>query len=142
MNPTKKIAKMSDSPMLTDDQRAQFDAKVETYRQGAQRLHDAYWLEQKFTHNPGSTATVEDGGRYVRVYMVERSWVERSDHSKGEKPLTENSRKQIHTFIDKLTGDILKPATWKAPAKHARGNLFDAHNGLATVNHYGPGYLR
>lgn len=30
---------------------------------------------------------------------------------------------------DVKQGDILKPATWKAPAKHARGNLFDAFNG-------------
>ena len=28
-------------------------------------------------------------------------------------------------FVDKKTGDVLKPASWSAPAKHARGNIFD-----------------
>lgn len=28
-----------------------------------------------------------------------------------------------HSFIDLTNGDILKAASWKAPAKHARGNI-------------------
>lgn len=47
-----------------------------------------------------------------------------------------------HAFVDRTTGDVLKPATWKAPAKHARGNIFDAHNGLGSMGEYGPAYLR
>ena len=39
-------------------------------------------------------------------------------------------------FVDKATGDVLKPASWSAPAKHA------AHNGLANIGPYGPQYLR
>jgi hypothetical protein len=31
----------------------------------------------------------------------------------------------IHAFIDIATGDIFKPAGWKAPAKGARGNIRD-----------------
>jgi hypothetical protein len=45
-------------------------------------------------------------------------------------------------FVDKRTGDVLKPASWSAPAKHARGNVFDAHNGLEKIGPYGPAYLR
>ena len=26
----------------------------------------------------------------------------------------------VHAFIDKKTGDVFKPASWKAPAKHVR----------------------
>lgn len=29
----------------------------------------------------------------------------------------------VYAFIDLTNGDILKPASWKAPAKHARGNI-------------------
>ena len=47
----------------------------------------------------------------------------------------------VFAFIDKTNGDILKPATWKAPAKHARGNLFDASSGLGGVGAYGIAYL-
>ena len=29
----------------------------------------------------------------------------------------------VHAFIDKQTGDVYKPASWKAPAKHVRFNF-------------------
>lgn len=35
-------------------------------------------------------------------------------------------------------GDLLKPASWKAPAKHSRGNIID---GTARWGVYGPEYL-
>ena len=135
-------AKLSTSAALTLDQQSQFAAKLEAFRQGVQKLYDEYWTCNNFTHNPGSVATVVDGQRYTRVFLVEKEWVDYRDHSKGEKPITDLSRKQIHSFIDKLTGDVLKPATYKAPAKHARGNIFDVDNGLRTCNHFGPGYLK
>ena len=37
-----------------------------------------------------------------------------------------------------MKGDLLKAATWKAPAKHARGNIID---GTARYGVYGPEYL-
>jgi hypothetical protein len=48
-------------------------------------------------------------------------------------------------FVDLTNGDILKAAGWKAPAKHARGNIrvgsvADGWNGACT--HYGVAYLR
>lgn len=36
----------------------------------------------------------------------------------------------IYAFIDKETGDIFKPASWKAPAKGVRGNVFSPNDGL------------
>jgi hypothetical protein len=41
-----------------------------------------------------------------------------------------------------LNGDVLKAASWRAPAKHARGNIFDEYDGLRNMNEYGPAYLR
>ena len=67
---------------------------------------------------PSITATF--GIRYIRV-------------------MRDNS---AHAFIDRTNGDVLKPATWKAPAKHARGNIFDTFNGLSKMGPYGPEYLR
>ena len=37
--------------------------------------------------------------------------------------------RSVHSFINANTGDIYKPASWKAPAKHARGNIFSHRNG-------------
>ena len=48
----------------------------------------------------------------------------------------------VHCFVDKTNGDVLKAAGWKAPAKHARGNIFDSNNGLGSMTEYGPAYLR
>lgn len=45
-------------------------------------------------------------------------------------------------FVDYATGDIFKPAGWKAPAKHARGNIYSAGHGAETEGPYGPAYLR
>ena len=48
----------------------------------------------------------------------------------------------VHCFVDKTNGDVLKAAGWYSPAKHARGNIFDEHNGLGSMGEYGPAYLR
>lgn len=48
----------------------------------------------------------------------------------------------VHCFVDMTTGDVLKPASWKTPAKHARGNIFDAQNGLGSMGEHGPAYLK
>lgn len=45
-------------------------------------------------------------------------------------------------FVNIKNGDVLKPASWKSPAKHARGNIYDSSNGLALMTAYGPPYLR
>ena len=31
----------------------------------------------------------------------------------------------VHAFVDKKTGEVYKPASWKAPAKHVRFNFCD-----------------
>ena len=35
----------------------------------------------------------------------------------------DGKRNSIHAFVDKKTGDVFKPASFKAPAKHVRFNL-------------------
>ena len=39
-----------------------------------------------------------------------------------------NGSKSVHSFVNAENGDILKPASWRAPAKHARGNIFKKIN--------------
>lgn len=36
-------------------------------------------------------------------------------------------------FIDKVTGDIFKPASWVAPAKGVRGNINSDQNGMEAI---------
>jgi hypothetical protein len=87
-------------------------------------------------------APIAPGSKFVRIMSTET-------------PLspTEKAKQSIYAFVAMVdsetkslgtvkAGDVMKPATWKAPAKHARGNIFDAANGLGTCNSYGPGYLQ
>lgn len=47
---------------------------------------------------------------------------------------------RIYCFIDEH-GNILKPATWCAPAKHPRGNIFNPECDIDKMTVYGPPYL-
>lgn len=48
----------------------------------------------------------------------------------------------IYCFIDLTNGDVLMAATYRAPAKHARSNIFAADLGLSGVSEYGANYLK
>lgn len=57
----------------------------------------------------------QPGRTYVRIVMLEG----------------DNQHGSAFCFIDKENGDVLKAASWKAPAKNfARGNIYDENNGL------------
>lgn len=47
----------------------------------------------------------------------------------------------VYAFINRENGDIMKPAGWKAPAKHARGNIFK-QDALECCGPYSVAYLR
>jgi hypothetical protein len=39
-------------------------------------------------------------------------------------------------------GDIMRAASYKIPAKHSRGNIYDENKGLKNIGPYGPAYLK
>lgn len=105
----------------SEDKLAHFEKHFQTWLEGSQAICDENHQE-RFPMLTRPVLTVKKGRRYIKII--------RSDpHS------------SVHAFVDK-NGDILKPASWKAPAKHARGNIFDDENGLASMGEYGPAYLR
>jgi hypothetical protein len=55
----------------------------------------------------GYSYGVQEGQRYLKIWMDARG------------------SKSVHAFVDKRNGDLLKAASWKAPAKGARGNVLD-----------------
>ena len=73
------------------------------------------------------------GGRYIRINETSEEL---------DKPSNRPIRDSVWAFIDRTTGDVLKPASYKAPAKHARGNIFDEKGGMGSMSSYGPAYLR
>jgi hypothetical protein len=92
-----------------------------------------YWQREAAVLAERSTWNVraEEGKRYIRIVKFEK-----------QKATGAETSVSSFAFIDKTTGDILKCAGWKAPAKGARGNLGDPTGGLGQVGPYGPAYLR
>lgn len=45
--------------------------------------------------------------------------------TKYYKLISRDGQAAVHAFVDKQTGAVYKPASWKAPAKHVRYNLLD-----------------
>lgn len=69
---------------------------------------------------------VDVGNKYIRLWKGSSCWgfISRVDGDLKGAPVKK--------------GDLLKAATWKAPAKHARGNIVE---GTARWGVYGPEYL-
>ena len=65
----------------------------------------------------------DDGRRYVRVWR------------RGE------GDRYAYCFIDRTNGDVLKTATWRGPAKGARGNVLTYKSVGECVTAHGARYL-
>lgn len=93
-----------------------FDEALDRFVRKAQEILDAH-RARLYPNNSREVLTLDPGRRYVRIV--------RSDagaHSRS-----------VHCFVDRTNGDILKAASWKAPAKGARGNIFSSDAGRAVT---------
>ena len=54
---------------------------------------------------------IREGKKYYKIVSVEYdTFQNRNEYRDGS----------VHAFVDKNTGNVYKPASWKAPAKHVR----------------------
>jgi sulfatase maturation enzyme AslB (radical SAM superfamily) len=90
------------------------------------------WIES-FNENELSKTHDEDFCKYT---------LENGKHtiSVGKKYLKVVSGGSVKFFVDG-EGNIYKPATWAAPAKHARGNLFSKDSGKEAFYYGGLGLV-
>ena len=89
----------------TQDARNTIELNIRKY---ALMLCDAL-VDDFTTHHPNSNPYkfyIESGRKYHKVIME-----------------TGGSSRSVHAFIDKKTGDVYKPASFKAPAKIVRYNV-------------------
>ena len=70
------------------------------------------------------TVVFKETTKYFKVLSIQ--W-------KGNEEGTGN----LVAFINKRTGEIFKPASWVAPAKHARGNIMSEQNGMEAITDEG-----
>ena len=62
--------------------------------------------------------TFKTGKKFHKVYFLQ--YEEANEYYNRKAGYTAGS---VHCFIDKQTGEVYKPASWKAPAKHVRFDL-------------------
>ena len=68
-----------------------------------------------------------EGKKYLKV--VREEYDERNDRWRDT---------TVHAFVDRATGEVYKPASWKAPAKHVR---FDLSNDLDRQKLHDPNFV-
>ena len=106
-----------------------FMGKFETFLAGCQKVYDDY-MDETFPTNPRVRLVPAFGRKNVKI--------NRHRIVDGE---VEKRPESVHLFVDMTNGDVLKAASFKAPAKHARGNIYNDDNGLGGVTPYGAKYL-
>lgn len=75
---------------------------------------------------PFAILTTEPGYKYIKIVSTNTSWC---------------YQRSVYCFLDRK-GNILKAASWKAPAKHVRGTVFDPDYSWGKgLNRYGAAYL-
>jgi hypothetical protein len=94
--------------------------KLESFVAGCQALIDQSQIYSK------PVLEVKKGRRYTKLVLRD----------------TLGSSAMVFVFVDNTNGDVFPPAGFSAPAKHARGNIFDESNGLSKMSWAGPDYLR
>ncbi len=95
--------------------RAEFEAGLEEFRAAAEEIIRAHFARNEFTFAvPNVEILPRRGKRFAKLVRTE------SDPETGEN----RGQTFVHSFVEIETGDIYKAATFKAPAKHARGNIY------------------
>jgi hypothetical protein len=102
---------------------AKIIARLEGFVKNLQTETNAYFAEHYAILTP-PTIEVEEGSKFWKIVKAD-------------------SQRCVHSFVSKANGDIYKAATWRAPAKHVRGNIFDANYSYGKgITLYGGAYLR
>ena len=104
MNTTQMTSSTFSDYVATQDARNSIELNIRKY---CLMLCDALLLDIERQHpNSGYKFYIESGRKYHKLIME-----------------TGSGSRSVHAFVDKKTGDLYKPASFKAPAKHVRFNL-------------------
>jgi transposase len=81
-------------------------------------------LQEKFCkqYNSLTAYEVKRGVKYYKIIHVCN-------------PGTKYEGRSVHAFVARQTGTIYKPASWQAPAKHARYQLLDDQSFATCLEH-------
>ncbi len=91
-----------------------FDEALEDFRATAEGVKRTHFATQGFTFAVPTVTIAKGGRKFIKLIAGE------NDPATGEA----RTHTGVHSFVEVATGDIFKPASFKAPAKHARGNIY------------------
>jgi hypothetical protein len=100
----------------------QFDLALQGYIIQANQLITAYYAQ-----------AYKDTSPDFREKQIARAMLQMK---KGRKYVKFVSDGSVHSFVGKETGDVYKPASFRAPALHARGNIYK-NNGIDALTPQG-----
>lgn len=63
--------------------------------------------------------------------------IEEMNLSMGRRYAKINISGSVHSFVDLDNGNVYKAASWKVPAKHARGNILSDQHGEEAIDRHG-----
>ena len=104
---------------------------------------DALEYYEKFSHIKSVVFKTDGGRKYIKVKYFTTNID--TDYETGEETLLKDEKGSIHCFVESTTGDIYKPASWRAPhlkGDAVRGNIFDKSTFEKTNPHGGWLYKR
>ena len=84
----------------------------------------------RFNHMDSVTFRQDGGSKYIKVKSFQKNWDKNyNDDGTITETLVGGERGSIHCFVERTTGDIYKPAGWRAPYTKGnnavRGNIYD-----------------
>ena len=102
------------------------DALEKDYENDSIRLHESS-LRDEMHYSPyheKALAEIENGTANLNKF---KSYEGRKYHKIIMRTACNadrnNDQKSVHAFVDRKTGEVYKPASWKGPAKHVRYDL-------------------
>lgn len=122
-----------DSPFPTnpggDHTKEEFDAALKKFVERCQELINDNAKKMGFTY-ADFNLRVRGGRKYIAIDKEEIY----KDGKKGQ--IT------VYAFVEFPTGNVYKPATYKKPADHPRGNIFNLEATMKVMTPYGPPYMK
>jgi hypothetical protein len=109
---------------MPEKTRAEFEEALENFRATAEAVVREHFVRNDYTFAKPNVVILSRGRKYVKLARTE------SDPETGEN----RGQTMVHCFVEIETGSIFKPASYKAPAKHARGCIYTSDHGRESMS--------
>ncbi len=114
MNTTLTMEKIKDyTTMLCDALYMNLkEQQIKSHQRSIEKNEEVEYHQKKIDEIKNSGVDVEffykEGKKYYKIIMLDAG-----------------GQKSVHAFVDKNTGEVYKPASWRAPAKYVRYSLMN-----------------